>query len=62
MADTQQLTPEQYELFKNAEKRLKQKRLLYIHFFVMVLGCIFFAIIGIFGRALFGFSFGYGTQ
>ena len=30
MADTQQLTPEQYELFKNAEKRLKQKRLLYI--------------------------------
>ena len=44
MADTQQLTPEQYELFKNAEKRLKQKRLLYIHFFVMVLGCIFFAV------------------
>ena len=44
MADTQQLTPEQYELFKNAEKRLKQKRLLYIQFFVMVLGCIFFAV------------------
>ena len=43
MADTQ-LTPEQYELFKNIEKRLKQKRLLYIHFFVMVLGCIFFAV------------------
>ena len=43
MADTQ-LTPEQYELFKNIEKRLKQKRLLYIHFFVMVLGCIFFEV------------------
>ena len=43
MADTQ-LTPEQYELFKNIEKRLKQKRLLYIHFFVMVLGCIFFTV------------------
>ena len=28
----QQLTPEQYELFKNAEMRMKQKRLLYIHF------------------------------
>ena len=44
MADTQQLTPEQYELFKNAEKRLKQKRLLYIHFLGMVLGCILFAV------------------
>ena len=38
----QQLTPEQYELFKNAEMRMKQKRLLYIHFFVMLLGCAFF--------------------
>ena len=37
-----QLTPEQYELFKNAETYLKQKRLLYIHFFVFVLGCVFF--------------------
>ena len=38
----QQLTPEQYELFKNAEMRMKQKRLLYIHFFAMLLGCAFF--------------------
>ena len=43
MADTQ-LTPEQYELFKNAENRLKQKRLLYLHFFVFVLGSIFFVV------------------
>ena len=41
MSNTQ-LTPEQYELFKNAETYLKQKRLLYIHFFVFVLGCVFF--------------------
>ena len=41
MTDTQ-LTQEQYELFKNAEERMKQKRLLYIHFFVFVLGTIFF--------------------
>lgn len=43
MTDTQ-LTPEQYELFKNAENRLKQKRLLYLHFFAFVLGCIFFVV------------------
>ena len=41
MSNTQ-LTPEQYELFKNAETYLKQKRLLYSHFFVFVLGCVFF--------------------
>ena len=43
MTDTQ-LTPEQYELFKNAENRLKQKRLLYLHFFAFVLGSIFFVV------------------
>ena len=40
MTDTQ-LTPEQYELFKNAERRIKQKRLLYLHFFAMLLGFVF---------------------
>ena len=37
-----QLSQEQYQLFKTAETYLRRKRLLYIHFCVFVLGCIFF--------------------
>lgn len=32
---------EQQELYENARKRLRQKKVLYIHFVIMVLGCVF---------------------
>lgn len=35
----------QHELFEDAQRRLKQKRMLFFHFWVFVLGCVFMVVI-----------------
>ncbi|MFK8293103.1 2TM domain-containing protein [Capnocytophaga stomatis] len=39
------MEPAQYELFENAQRRIKQKKLLFLHLWVFVLGCIFMVVI-----------------
>ena len=39
------MEPAQYELFENAQRRIKQKKNLFLHFWVFVLGCIFMVVI-----------------
>lgn len=35
----------QHELFEDAQRRIKQKKMLFFHFWVFVLGCVFMVII-----------------
>lgn len=39
------IEPAQYELFENAQRRIKQKKRLFLHLWVFVLGCIFMVVI-----------------
>ncbi|CEN32645.1 2TM domain-containing protein [Capnocytophaga cynodegmi] len=39
------MEPAQYELFENAQRRIKQKKRLFLHLWVFVLGCIFMVVI-----------------
>lgn len=39
------MEPAQYELFENAQRRIKQKKLLFLHFWIFVLGCVFMVVI-----------------
>lgn len=39
--DIPQIDKEQLELIKNAQKRIKQKKRLYIHFVLFLIGCLF---------------------
>ncbi|MDO4228839.1 MAG: 2TM domain-containing protein [Capnocytophaga sp.] len=45
MAENNKIDTNQYVLFEEAQKRIKQKRMLTFHFFVFILGCIFMYII-----------------
>lgn len=45
MQENKKMEPAQYELFENAQRRIKQKKLLFFHFWVFVLGCIFMVVI-----------------
>jgi len=40
--NTPQINPEQLELIKNAQNRIKQKKRLYIHFVIFLIGSLFF--------------------
>ncbi len=40
--NTPQIDPEQLELIQNAQKRIKQKKRLYIHFVIFLIGSLFF--------------------
>ncbi|MFK8297596.1 2TM domain-containing protein [Capnocytophaga cynodegmi] len=39
------MEPAQYELFENAQRRIKQKKRLFLHLWVFILGCIFMVVI-----------------
>lgn len=39
------MEPAQYELFEDAQRRIKQKKMLFFHFWVFILGCIFMVVI-----------------
>lgn len=43
--NTSEIDQEQYELIKNAENRIKQKKRLYYHFVIFLIGSVFLIII-----------------
>lgn len=45
MGENNKIDANQHELFEEAQKRIKQKRMLTFHFFVFVLGCVFMYVI-----------------
>lgn len=45
MQDKVKMEPAQYELFEDAQRRIKQKKMLFFHFWVFILGCIFMVVI-----------------
>ncbi|MDO5105080.1 2TM domain-containing protein [Capnocytophaga sp.] len=45
MQDKIKMEPAQHELFEDAQRRIKQKKMLFFHFWVFILGCIFMVVI-----------------
>jgi dihydrofolate reductase len=45
--DNPQIDKEQFELIKNAQKRIKQKKRLYIHFVIFLIGSLFFILLNL---------------
>lgn len=45
MQKDNQINLDQHELFEEAQKRIRQKKYLFLHFWVYVLGCVFMFVI-----------------